>query len=150
MALLDFFDPTTWKFEEHEHRIYADDFANDYAVVDFVDYQYLIQWCWKLKKSRASKGTKKPKVYLARSDSEFLGPDEYIDGKRIRNRITRTIYLHTVVMERTGIPKPKTNQHLIVDHADGDSFNCRRSNLRWATLSFNARNRFGCLAQELI
>lgn len=148
MAALDFFDPNTWEFEDYEYRVYADNNANDYAVVDQIDYQFLIQWCWKLKQSRVHKGTKKPKIYLARSDSEFLGADEYIDGKRIRNRITRTVYLHTVVMERTGIPKPKTNKQIIVDHADGDGFNCRRSNLRWATISFNNKNRFGVLEKE--
>jgi hypothetical protein len=134
MAVLDdFFDPNTWLVDKHECRVYADDYANEYAIVDQIDYQYLIQWRWKLKESKSSKGTKKPKVYLARTTHE---------GSR-ESRICSTIFLHTVVMERTGTPKPKTNKKLIVDHKDSDGLNCKRNNLRYATLSFNRRNRNG-------
>ena len=113
-------------------------------MVDKIDYEYLIQWRWRIKPSRVWKGTKSPKKYLSRAGHESLGPsskDE--DGKILRNRVVSTIFLHTVVMERTGIPKPKTKKKLIVDHANGDGFDCRRKNLRWATLSFNNKNLFG-------
>lgn len=53
-----------WDFE---YRIYADDYANEYAVVDQVDYQYLVQWRWKIKQSKSHKSTIKPKRYLART-----------------------------------------------------------------------------------
>lgn len=134
MAVLDFFDPNTWSVEEYQYRIYADDYANIYAVVDQIDYQYLIQWRWKLKASKVSANTKKPKVYLARTGHETIG---------INCRICSTIFMHTVIMERKGTPKPKTDKKIIVDHADSDEFNCRRDNLRYATLSFNRRNRHG-------
>lgn len=134
----------SWCIEDFEHRIYADDYANDYAVVDQIDYQFLVQWRWRLKASRIHKGTKKPKVYLARSTVEIIGKD-YKDeqGKRKQQRIVRTYFLHTAIMERSGVEKPKTNSRIIVDHADGDSFNCRRSNLRYTTISFNNKNRYG-------
>jgi HNH endonuclease len=114
------------------------------SIVDEVDYHYLIQWRWRIKKSRVWKGTKNPKMYLSRAGHESLGlefKDE--NGKRIRNRVVSTIFLHTVVMERTGIPRPNTKQKIIVDHANGNGLDCRRKNLRWATLSFNNKNIYG-------
>jgi len=138
MALVDDFDPNTWDLE-HEHRIYADDYGNDYALVDAIDYQYLIQWRWRIKKSRVWAGTKNPKMYLSRPGHETISPRT----KDNRNRIQSTIFLHTEVMERTGILRPNTNQKIIVDHANGNGFDCRRKNLRWATLSFNNKNIYG-------
>jgi hypothetical protein len=139
MALVDFFDPNIWQPDLHEYRVYADDYANDYAndyaVVDQIDYQYLIQWRWKLKKSRITPNTKKPKIYLVRTGHE---------GGR-EDRLCSTIFLHAIVMERKGTPQPKTNEKLIIDHANSDGFDCRRDNLRWATISFNRRNRDGSL-----
>ena len=87
---MDIFNPNNWSTDNFEYRIYADDYANDYAVVDEIDYHYLIQWRWKLKASRTWANTKKPKVYLARSEQETLGATFIEDGKRIRNRIMCT------------------------------------------------------------
>lgn len=145
MALLiDFFDPSTWVEEPYEHRIYADDYANEYAIVDEIDYQYLVQWRWKLSVSRASFGTKQRKAYLARAVPVVVGKD-YRDenGKRRQQRVTSTVYLHQIVMDRKGGEKPITNKKIIIDHANGKGFDCRRSNLRWTTISFNNMNRFG-------
>lgn len=138
--MVDDFDPNILFSCLPERRIYADDYANDYAIVDEIDYQYLIQWRWKLSISKRSRGAKKRKAYLARAVPRIVGKDEYIDGKRIQNRVTSTVYLHQVVMERKGDQRPKTNKKLIIDHADGDGFNCRRKNLRWATIAFNNMN----------
>lgn len=150
MDLVDFLDPNTWVKEEHEHRIYGDDREGIYAVVDEIDYQYLVQWRWKPKESRKHKGTKNPKVYLCRAESELFGADVYEDGKRIRQRCTRTVYLHTVVMQRKGVPLPTTNKRIITDHANGNGLDCTRDNLRYTTLSFNNKNLFGCLENELL
>jgi hypothetical protein len=141
----DFLDPNTWKLDNYDYRIYADDYANDYAIVDQIDYQFLIQWRWKICLSKPSReyGVKKRKPYLSRSVPTIVGKDYYEDGKRYQNRIVSTIYLHRVVMDRTGIQQPKTNKKLIVDHRNGNEFDCRRQNLRWATLGFNNKNRFG-------
>lgn len=59
---------------------------------------------------------------------------------------TRKLYLHVEIKKRTGIPPP-TPLHRIVDHSDGNEFNCRRSNLVWATPRQNRANLFG---QELL
>ncbi len=145
MALVDdIFDPNTWDlYNNWEFRVYADDYANEWAIVDRVDYQYLIEWRWKPGKSRVSKGTAKPKVYLCRAVPTIVGKDTYENGKRIQNRVTSTLYLHQAVMERKGDLRPKTNKKLIIDHANGNGMDCRRKNLRWATISFNNKNLFG-------
>lgn len=150
MAVVDPFDPNNWEKDNHEYRIYADDYANQYAIVDQVDYQYLVQWRWRLKQSRVSPNTKKPKVYFARTEEETLA-QQYHDenGNRIRHRISRTLFMHTAIMERTGLSKPITNSKIIVDHADGDSFHCRRRNLRYATISFNNKNLHGAYEHML-
>lgn len=146
---IEFFDPNTWIIEEHEYRIYGDDYENIYAVVDEIDYHYLIQWRWKPSPSRVWKGTKKPKVYLCRVSSEIIGPDIHLDGKRHQQRICRSLYLHQVVMDRKKDPLPKTNKTIIVDHANGNGLDCRRKNLRYATISFNNKNIYGSHENQL-
>ena len=139
---LDMWNPNNWEIKEHEYRIYADDKAIKYAVVDEIDYHYLIQWKWSIKYSKRGK-----KFYLRRSTHE---------GSR-KSRTVKTLFLHTVVMERTGVIKPSP-LHFLVDHRDSDSMNNRRSNLRWATPSMNCKNINGkhgddnvlCVVEESI
>lgn len=124
-------DPTP---EPHEFRIYGDDLAQTWAIVDEIDYHWAIQWLWSIKWSRGGR-----KCYLRRN--------QQIGTKR-EGRIQQTIWLHVEIHKRTGI-KPPSSAHHIVDHRDGDSFNCRRSNFRWATHSMNSLNRFGKLPYDL-
>ena len=151
MAFLDFFDPNTWSRDDFEYRIYADDYANDYAIVDEIDYQYLAQWRWKLCFSRIHAGTKRPKAYLGRSVPTIIGKD-YKDenGKRKQQRIVSTVFLHQVVMTRKGDIKPISNKKIVIDHANGKEFDCRRSNLRYTTIGFNNMNKFGSHERMLI
>ena len=141
---LDEWDPNNWEvlFEPSEFRIYADDHAGIYAVVDEVDYHHCIQYRWKPLVSRGGK-----KVYLCRSVHYTAGPDVYVDGRRYQRRHMDTHFLHTEVMERTGIPQPSIN-HKLTDHADGNGLNCRRYNLSWATHSMNRRNTNGKAAKQ--
>lgn len=132
--MLDCFDPNTWAADEHECRIYADAQLNQYAIVDAVDYAWATQWLWHINKPHPTRtGTKQ---YLRRSQSNS-------------RRYVPPLYLHVEIMKRTGI-LPPTEDHIFVDHWDGDEFNCRRNNLHWATGSYNRLNRFGSLCPSKV
>ena len=130
-APLDAFDPNTWTLRSpHEYRLYGDDRATMWAVVDEIDYHWAVQWRWAPKVSKGGK-----KVYLYRTGSI--------------NNCKVSIYLHVAIMERTGILKP-SRHHIIADHRNGDGLDCRRHNLRWATPKMNRANLFGMYPHDLI
>ncbi len=81
------------------------------ALVDDEDYEYLMQWKWHLAGGR----------YAARTD--------YSGGRH------RDIYMHKVVMERTGLTPSDRG-----DHRNRDELDNRRNNLRPATFSENGQN----------
>lgn len=110
-------------------RIYAsDDDPTTFALVDYVDYQWALQWKWRAKSSRGGR-----KIYLCRKTSNYTAPTVRIQGNA---------WLHIEIMKRTGVPPPDLF-HTMVDHRDSDGLNCRRGNLRWATPSMNAKNLNG-------
>jgi hypothetical protein len=129
-------DPSLIPMPHDDCRIYGDDRGELCAFVDAIDYQWAVQWIWSPKWSRGGR-----KFYLRRNVQEQLGPDYEcpVTGRRLRNRVQRTLFLHVAIMKRTGI-EPPSPEHTMVDHRDSDSLNCRRGNLRWATPSMNAKN----------
>lgn len=131
-------DPNTWEEPCHEHRIYApmangrepwaDECLAVYAIVDPIDYAWATQWGWRKLYSRG-----KNKFYLSRAVTVTIG-ERWTDertGKRIQNRRTENLMLHSGIMDRMGIPRP-TPKHF-VGHLDDESMNCRRVNLAWIT-----------------
>jgi len=128
---MDDWDPNTWTAYKHEHRIYANDAASIYAVVDEVDYQFFSYWRWSWKASRGGN-----KIYLYRT-------------LNLANDIHTSLYLHVAIMVAKGVEKPSP-LHTIADHRDGNSLNCLRRNLRWATPSMNRRNIYGQNGYDLI
>lgn len=129
IATPDMWDPNTWVFPKREYRVYGDDRASVWAIVDEVDYAWLVQWKWATKPSREGK-----KIYLYRT---------------VTQRPTKhSLFMHVAIMERTG-KKPPSEHHVVVDHRNGNSLDCRRENLRWATRSMNRRNLHGASGHEL-
>jgi HNH endonuclease len=145
----DIWDPNTWVPDEYEHRIYGDETLERYAIVDAIDYPYLCQFKWSVHSvnyGALGTGRARKKFYLRRGVSEFYDSDgepyeSPITGKIIRNRrrVQRTEFLHQAVMRRMGIEPPTAN-HVIIDHRDRDTMNCRRSNLYWETHAGNQLN----------
>lgn len=130
---LDPFNPSNWAiFQQHEYRIYADDNAFRWAVVDEEDYQWAIKWRWHINKPHPTRNGKKE--YFCRNPGS---------GGRYKPKL----FLHVEIMKRTGI-LPPSKLHKVVDHLDGNECNCRRSNLIWATILQNNRNRFGVAARN--
>lgn len=133
--MIDFFDPNNWLTPEPwEWRLYLDDTASIYALVDEIDWRWAINWRWNVKRC------KRLKEYARRAVSTY-NEDKTRKG-------ARSIYLSVEIMKRTGIVPP-SSAHTIVDHRNGKSLDCRRHNLRYYTVGQNNRNRFGSHATEL-
>jgi hypothetical protein len=102
-----------------------------FAVVDIDDYEWAMQWKWKAQKSQGTK----VKWYLVRTT-------------RLPGRRNVKYWLHKEICTRAhGLPPSPKEQ--IADHEDGESLNCRRTNLRWTDESGNRRNLHGVYAQQL-
>lgn len=99
-----------------------------FAVVDAEDYD-LTQWCWDITWDKHGR-----KAYATRM---ITGPD----GRRVK------LFLHKEVCFRALGPPPGPRS-TIGDHKDGQSLNCRRRNLRWATSSQNRQNQNGWYARQ--
>lgn len=91
-----------------------------YFKVDDDGLSYFTQWRWHW---RYDKRGKKP--YATRSTQ--------VDGKN------RTLYLHVEIHKRRRKRRPSA-RHVLVDHIDGDTLNCTRDNLRWASHDQNRKN----------
>ncbi|HVX91212.1 MAG TPA: HNH endonuclease [Candidatus Paceibacterota bacterium] len=132
--MYDIWDPNTWDWGEGEFRIYLDDNARYWCVVDEIDYHWAIQWRWHVNAIHHTRnGTK---LYARRRPRQA-------DGRMA------SYYLHKEILRRTGV-LPPSPLHTIADHRDGDEFNCRRANLRWATPRMNRLNLHGVMPYDLI
>lgn len=106
-------------------RVYLDKDCEIFCLVSPEDYDFVTQWRWKWVWDRT-----KTKRYAKRTPRLALG-----DG------VSRTIniYMHKEICARKGAAPSEA--HRIGDHQDGESLNNQRSNLEWATVSQNRRNR---------
>jgi hypothetical protein len=108
------------------------------AQVDEIDYDWAKQWLWGYCFSKLRKNYGLEKSYAKR----VYRPD---GAKGVR----QTIFLHKAILVRSLGPPPD-QYHTIGDHRDGNSLNCRRYNLRWATPSMNRLNINGAYPTDLL
>lgn len=131
---LDFLDPNTWDLEGRECRIYDVDLER-YAVVDEEFFSRLVTMRdtnpgrtgkllprrWKINKEHPTRNGKK--LYFVTTAGWRSGG---------------ATFLHVEVMRLSG-RLPPSPRHKLVNHIDGNEWNCRLSNLEWATHVKNRR-----------
>lgn len=108
-----------------------------HVLVDEEDYQWARAIKWRHIWSGGNRMAAMEAVYGRKIWTEKL----YAVAEPGTRAARRRLFLHREITERAYGPPPSP-QH-VSDHLNGDSLDCRRENLRWATLSQNARNRFG-------
>ncbi len=129
--MIDPFDPNAWVVSDREFRLYGNNQASIWAIVDEEDYHWAIRWTWHAKPSKS-----KHKFYLRRNT--------WVTSQR-----RLTVFLHKEICYRA-YGNPPTPAHTITDHRDGDSLNCRRSNLRWVTPTQNRMNLNGMYPYDFL
>lgn len=126
MPRTDGLDPTTWEPREPA-RLYLDNRLERYALLDEIDFVWASRWRWYAKHEK-----RRRKLYACRNAKT---------GGGHADRTNFTVRLHVEIMKRKE-PKPERPDGavLIPDHVNGNSLDCRRENLVWATYSENARS----------
>lgn len=139
----DWADPNTWApppAPDEPRFISLSDRIDCCVILDYQDWLWAreLLWCHTFgsgKRDHWFKSQKSPeKIYARRSVRE----PGWTDSGRARYG---NQWLHREICRRKE-GEPPSPEH-VCDHLDGDSLNCRRENLTWATLSENAKNKFG-------
>lgn len=91
------------------------------------DYDYLIGFRWTFKQSDKRYGQA---IYARRNQQCGRG----------KERKLKPLYMHVVILERMGQPKP-SDPMITADHRNGETLDNRRSNLRWLGKKGQAANR---------
>jgi hypothetical protein len=126
-GVLDWTDPRLLDLDPpRELVVYLSDTdASLVALLDDVDHEWASRHKWGFVTSKMRKNGRE-KFYACRT--------VYVPDKSFIR-----VYLHKEVVRRAH-GDPPTPTHSIGDHRNGDSLDCRRGNLRWATSSMNRLN----------
>lgn len=103
--------------------VWLDREADLFVIVDLIDYNWMSEWMWYKKKSQRTAGHR-VKWYAYRT------------GRQCGVRVS--LYLHVLITARAWGPRPSTRH--VSDHRNGQSLDCRRDNLHWATRKQNRAN----------
>lgn len=115
--------------------IYLSDRIDLYALVDEEDYEWARQWVWGYTWASGAKVANAIWLHGRKVELKNYAKRKESTGAR------KSVWLHRAITERAYGPPP-TPEH-VSDHINGDSLDCRRRNLRWATKSENRRNLYG-------
>lgn len=117
-------------WEPPKARVWLGAALDRHCWVDPKNVGWITHWKWKSVQARACPG----KFYAFRTTRHL--------GRHVG------IYLHKeIALKRYG--PPPSEDHIVVDHLDGNSLNNLEENLRWATPKQNHENRNGFWALQL-
>lgn len=128
------FDPRNWpEYWRGTQELPLGDGCNAPVILlDWPDYQWATRWRWSWTTSKQGP-RRKLKIYARRNTNTW------VSGFR---QPQAWVWLHKEICLRAHGSAPSLF-HSIADHIDGDTLNCRRSNLRWETPSGNRINIAG-------
>lgn len=85
-------------------------------------------------------GRHKGMTYTGR-DLKLFVTNNYLSVKLARAGITKTFYVHELVMMAFDGPRPEIDERCEIRHLDGNKFNNNFSNLAYGTVKENAADR---------
>lgn len=133
IGALDWADPRFLDLPREPVVYLSDTDAAIVALLDPVDHEWALQWKWGFRTSRMRKN----------------GREKFYAARTVWAQPCFTVYLHKEVVRRSH-GNPPTPAHTIGDHRNGNSLDCRRENLRWATPRMNRLNIDGRFPWDLL